>query len=264
MSTRIDILSNFYNQVDEDTRLIRTRQGQLEYAVTMNYIHRFTTSDSRILEIGAGTGRYSIALAKEGLKVDAVELLESNLDILKQNSKGIDNLKSYKGDATDLKIFKDNSFDITLVFGPLYHLYDKCDVTNAITEAIRVTKPKGVILFSFLSVFAIMYNNYCYGNWATGQVENFSKDYKVRHFKEQLFTGYDVAEFEELFKDMPVNWITTVGVDSVFEMIQHRPDFHFSEDDFAKFIDWYLVFAEKRELLGSASHLLYICRKKCN
>ena len=37
MKTRTDIVSDFYNQVkNEDTRLIRSRHGQLEHAVTMN------------------------------------------------------------------------------------------------------------------------------------------------------------------------------------------------------------------------------------
>lgn len=96
-------------------------------------------------------------------------------------------------------VLADNAFDVTLVFGPLYHLYEKEEVEKAIDEAIRVTKKDGIILFAFISVFAIMYSNYFTGNWGAGQEENFTQDYKVRHFKEQLFTGYDVAEFEDLF-----------------------------------------------------------------
>ncbi len=37
----------------------------------------------------------------------------------------------------------------------MYHLYEKDEVNRAIDEAIRVTKPNRVILFAFLSVFAI-------------------------------------------------------------------------------------------------------------
>ena len=118
-----------------------------------------------------------------------------------------------------------DSFDVTLVFGPMYHLYEAEDVNRAIDEAIRVTKPGGVILFAFISVFAIMYANYLYGNWAFGQKENFTEDGKTRHFKEQLFTGYDVVEFERLFEDRPVEWITTAGVDGLLEPIEKRPDF---------------------------------------
>ena len=262
MSTREEIISSFYNQVDEDSRLQKNRHGQLEYAVTMHYIHRFAASGSKVLEVGAGTGRYSIALAKEGMDVTAVELVEKNLNVLKQNSRGVDHISSFQGDATDLSRFEDEVFDVTLVFGPLYHLYDAADIHKAIDEAIRVTKKDGVILFAFLSVFGIMYANYLSGDWAEGQEENFTKDYRVKHFKEQLFTGYDIVEFEKLFEEKPVQWIATTGTDGLLEPIEVRPDFEITDQDFPAFVDWYLAFSEKRELLGATNHLLYICRKQ--
>ena len=228
----------------------------------MTYIHRYAPENAKILEVGAGTGRYSIALAKEGMDVTSVELIESNLEVLKANSKSLENLKAYQGDATDLSRFGDDTFDMTMLLGPMYHLFEAEEVHSAIDEAIRVTKPGGVILFAFISVFAIMYANYFYGNWAAGQEENFTNDYQVRHFKEQLFTGYDVIEFEQLFQKKPVEWITTAGVDGLLEPIEKRPDFSVSDEDFEALVQWYLTFAEKRELLGNTNHLLYICRKK--
>ncbi len=259
--SRQEIVSDFYNKYEEEGRLDRTIHGRLEYATTMNYIHKYASSDSRILEVGAGTGRYSIALAKEGMDVTSVELVEKNLEILKVSSKGLDNLKAFQGDATNLERFEDNSFDVTLVLGPLYHLYDKDDINKAIDEAIRVTKPGGVVMYAFISVFAIMYAEYFYGDWAAGQAENFTSDYKVRHFKEQLFTGFEVTEFEQLFEGKDITWITTTGVDGLLQPIEERPDFKMSEEDFRTMTDWYLAFSEKRELLGSTNHLLYICRK---
>ncbi len=261
-SSREQIISNFYGQYVEEDRLERSIHGRLEYATTMNYIHRYADKNSKVLEVGAGTGIYSIALAKEGMDVSAIELVQSNLDIMQKNGAGLDNLHSCQGDATDLGRFADSSFDLTLVFGPMYHLYEKEEVHKAIDEAIRVTKPGGIVMFAYISVFAIMYANYFYGNWAAGQEENFTEDYKIRHFKEQLFTGYDVTEFEELFKDKAVDYITTTGVDGLLEPIEHRADFSVSDEDFEALAKWYLAFSEKRELLGHTNHLLYICRKK--
>ena len=261
MSTRTEIVTGFYDQADEDSRLQRSRHGQLEFAVTMNYIHRYAAPGARVLEIGAGTGRYSVALAKEGMDVTAVELAESNLAVLRKNSEGVEHIRSFQGDATDLSRFEDQSFDVTLVLGPMYHLYDPEDVHKAIDEAIRVTRKDGVILIAFISVFGIMYANYLTGNWAAGQEENFTRDYSIRHFKEQLFTGYDIVEFEQLFEGKPVRRITTTGTDGILEAIEDRPDFEITDKDFPAFVDWYLAFSEKRELLGNTNHLLYICRR---
>ena len=261
MSTREEIVSEFYGKYNEETRLERSRRGQLEYFTTMEYIHRYAGRSSKILEVGAGTGRYSIALAKEGMDVTAIELTEGNLAVLRRNSEGIDNIRSFQGDAIHLERFADNTFDVTLVFGPMYHLYETGDVNRAIDEAIRVTKPGGVMIFAFISVYAIMYANYLSGNWAAGEEENFTKDYKTKHFKEQLFTGYDVVEFEDLFKDKKTEWITTAGTDGILEPIQENEDFSFTDEDFEAFKKWYLACAEKRELLGYTNHLIYLCRK---
>ena len=261
MSTRTEIISGFYDRADEDGRLQRSRHGQLEYTVTMRYIHRFAAPGARVLEVGAGTGRYSAALAEEGFHVTAVELVESNFLVLEEKSRTVDNLRAVRGDATDLGGFPDQSFDMTLVLGPLYHLYDKEEIDRAIDEAIRVTKKDGIIFFAFLSVFGIMYANYFQGNWAAGQEENFTEDYRVRHFKEQLFTGYDISEFEKMFESKPVRWVATTGTDGMLEPIEELPDFEITDRDFKAFVEWYLAFSEKRELLGSANHLLYICRR---
>ena len=260
--SRKKIVSDFYGQYLEDDRLTRSIHGRLEYATTMHYIHKFAECGSKVLEVGAGTGRYSVALAKEGMNVSAVELVQSNFERLQKNCEGLSNINAFQGDATDLSRFADSSFDLTLIFGPMYHLYEKEDVHKAIDEAIRVTKPGGHIMFAFISVFAIMYANYFYGNWKAGQDENFTADYKVRHFKEQLFTGYDVNEFESLFEGKDIEWITTTGVDGLIEPIEDRPDFSMSDEDFEALSKWYLAFSEKRELLGHTNHLLYICKKK--
>lgn len=263
---RVEMLNGLYGQIDEDIRLNRSRQGQLEYFITMNCIHRFLKDGDRILEIGAGTGRYSIALAREGFKVSAVELVESNIDVLRENSKDLTNIDSYQGDALDLSRFPDDSFDATLLLGPMYHLYEAADQHRAIDEAIRVTRPGGVILTAFLSAHAIICTNYLYDYCSTvdGLRENFDSDYNVRHFPEQIFTGFDICEFEELFAGKETDYITTVAVDNVLEIAERRDDFTMTDEDFKAFAEYQLQICEKREMLGNSSHLLYICKKRQN
>ncbi len=59
-----------------------------------------------------------------------------------------------------------------------------------------------------------------------------------------------------------MEWITTTGTDGMIGLVERRPDFVMTDEDFALFTKWYLHFSEKRELLGNTVHLLYVCRKK--
>ena len=144
MSTELE---KYYNKFCEEKRLTR-RHGKVEYITSMKYIHKYLEGKegARILDVGAGTGRYSVQLAEEGYDVTAVELVKYNLGILK--SKG-SSVKAYQGTALNLSRFASNSFDMVLVFGPMYHLYTMEDKIKALAEAKRVVKPDGVVLVSY-------------------------------------------------------------------------------------------------------------------
>ncbi len=145
-----DILTEHYESHDEEGRLL-SKHGSVEYITTQKYIHDYAKAINAksILEVGAGTGRYSIPLAKEGFDVTAVELVEHNLDILRQKLDGSEMLTAIQGNALELSRFADNSFDMTLLLGPMYHLFTLDDKKKALSEAVRVTKQGGYIFVSY-------------------------------------------------------------------------------------------------------------------
>ena len=153
-------LEEYYNKFNEEKRF-DSRHGQVEYRVSMKYIHMYldeaaariageeagaARSQVRLLDIGAGTGRYSVALAEEGYDVTAVELVRYNLGVLKKKASSV---KAMQGNAMNLKKLESDSFDVTLLFGPMYHLFGFEDKRKALHEAKRVTRPGGVILVAY-------------------------------------------------------------------------------------------------------------------
>ena len=140
-------LDEYYNKFNEDKRLTR-RHGIVEYTTSMKYIHEFIPADKKIkiIDIGAGTGKYSIALSLEGHDVTAIEPAAPNLGKLKAKKS---NVKAYQGNALDLKKFTENAHDITLLFGPMYHLISHEDKIKALLEAKRVTKPGGYLFVAY-------------------------------------------------------------------------------------------------------------------
>lgn len=257
------MLTKIYSKQTEETRLTRSLHGQLEFFTTMEYIHKFLKPGMKIIEVGAGTGRYSITLSKEGFDVTSVELVKSNLNVLKANAKGIKNIKAYQGDALDLTRFKDNSFDMVLVLGPLYHLYSKQDQERAIDEALRVCKKDGIVMFAFIPAHNFVYG---YGMDKDSSIidaikENFTEDFRPKQFPQQGFTGFEIADFKKLFKGKAFKPLALVSTDSIMDLEEERAGFHMNDEEFEFFKKYHLATCENPTMQGLSFHLLYIGKK---
>lgn len=115
-------LIDFYNNYDENSRLV-PKHGTVEFLTTMRYIEKYLKPGDRVLEIGAGTGRYSHALARQGYTVNAIELVEHNIEVFRKSTLADENISVIQGNALDLSAFPNEYFDITLLLGLM--LYNK-------------------------------------------------------------------------------------------------------------------------------------------
>ncbi|MBE5942116.1 MAG: class I SAM-dependent methyltransferase [Lachnospiraceae bacterium] len=253
-------LEKYYNKFNEDKRLL-SRHGQVEFITSMKYIHQcLEEMDSpKILDIGAGTGRYSVALANEGYDVTAVELVKYNLGILKKKQS---NVKAYQGNALNLKRFEDESFDLTLLFGPMYHLYTFEDKLKALQEAKRVTKPNGRILVAYCM------NEYCVLTYA----------FKENHIKECLEENRLTKDFHSLAEEKHLyDYVRLEDINQLNEaagLLRERiisPDGPsdymrpvlnaMDEETFQIYIDYHLSTCERMDLIGAGAHTLDILKK---
>ena len=62
MANREEIINDYYNKYDEDNRLVKDYAHNLEFVITKNYLDKTIKEGNRVLELGAGTGRYSLYL----------------------------------------------------------------------------------------------------------------------------------------------------------------------------------------------------------
>ncbi len=133
----------------------------LEYGVTLNFIRRDLPRSARILDVGGGPGRYTLALAEEGHAVELLDLSAGNIAFAetKAAALGIALASARQGDARDLSAYPDGSYDRVLVLGPLYHLVEREAQVRVIEEAVRVLKPGGLAFFGFISRYAAFHFN---------------------------------------------------------------------------------------------------------
>lgn len=254
-------LEAYYNKFCEEKRLIR-KYGQVEYRTSMKYIHEYLQEFDapKILDVGAGTGRYSVQLANEGYDVTAIELVKNNLGILKAKKSSV---KAYQGTALDLSRFKDDSFDVTLVFGPMYHLYTQEDQVKALQEAHRVTKPNGVILVAYcMNEYSVLTYAFKEGHVLESLKEGkLDETFHVRTTPADLYHYVRLEDIDAINALVDVERIKIVAADGpanyMRQLIQEMDD-----DTFEAFMQYHLVTCERKELLGASGHTLDILRKK--
>lgn len=255
-------LTQYYSNYDEEGRLL-SKHGSVEYLTTMRYIEKYLKPGMRILEIGAATGRYSHALARRGFAVDAVELVEHNIHIFREKTQPGERVSIRQGNAKDLNFFGDDTYDITLLLGPMYHLFTRAEQHQALSEAIRVTKPGGVIFAAYCGNDATMVQ-YCFGRGMLRE-ERYQKLVDFETFKAssdpaELFELYRREDIDALMADFSVERLHYVGTDMATNYMRDAVD---SMEDtlFDLYLRYHFSICERPDLVGASHHILDVFRK---
>jgi len=263
-------IEQYYNKFNEEKRL-DSRHGRIEFLITMKYIHKAieermkecgysSKEELHILDIGAGTGRYSVPLSEEGYDVSAVELVKYNLGILKKKNS---NVKAYQGNALKLKRFEDNSFDVTLLFGPMYHLMKEDEKVKALSEAKRVTKPGGRILVAYvMNEYAVV----MYGiaeNKLLESLENgtLSEDFHTTPDENSLYSFERIEDINRYNEAAGLKRELIISPDGPANYIRYYVN-QISEEAFMKFVEYQLSVCERQDLIGAGAHTVDILCKE--
>ena len=252
-------LINYYGKFNEENRL-GSRHGQVEFRVSMKYILDYLADikDAKILDIGAGTGRYSVTLANMGYDVTALELVKSNLGTLKAKKSSV---KAYQGNALDLSRFEDESFDLTLLFGPMYHLHRYEDKLKALNEAKRVTKKGGYIFVAYVM------NDYSVITYAFKEnhikecLKDLDENFHIIDSEDALYSQVRLEDINQLDLDANLSREKIFAPDGPSDYM--RPTLNaMDEESFEIYIKYIEAIAERQELIGASSHTVDILRKE--
>jgi len=256
-------LEEYYNKFNEEKRL-NSRHGQVEFITSMKYIHKYIRPDIqpeqfKILDIGAGTGRYSVALAEEGFDVTAVELVKYNLGILKQKNSSV---KAMQGNALNLKKLASDTYDLTLLFGPMYHLFGFEDKLKALNEAKRVTKPGGIILVAYcMNEYSVLTYAFKERHILECVEQNrFTEDFHTLSTRENLYDYVRLEDINALNKESNLARLQILSPDGPANYM--RPFLNqLSEEEFEWFLKYHLSTCEREDLIGAGAHTLDILQK---
>ena len=250
------LVQKLYKRCAEDERLTKSKANKVEFLTNVHYIEKYIRPGDKILDIGAGTGEYSLYFAEKGYQVSALELSEKNIEIFQKKISPNAPVDLAQGNALDLSRYDDEEFDIVLVFGPLYHLHNDNDKLQCIQEAKRVCKKNGKIFFAFISNDIII---------LTMQQQH--EDYLLRGaYDKNTFQLYDypfvfhtLERCRDILRAGNVCIQNEVASDGVSELLKDLLD-QMDEESYQQYIRYHLYLCEKKECLGMSNHLLFIGR----
>ena len=251
-------VNRIYDLFQEENRLTHSRAARVEFLTTVEYIEKYLRPGARILDLGAGTGAYSLYFAQKGYEIDAVELADNNVRIFQEKLTPELPVRLVQGNALDLSRYPSGSFDVVLCFGPLYHLHDPKDRDRCIREALRVCKPEGVLFFAFINHDAVFLSEL---SWRPDYFDTGDYDHETLRLEDFPFVFHTVPECREMLKKNGVHILHEVASDGVSELMEDRIN-AMTETGYRQYLRYHFYTCEKPEMLGRSNHLLFVGRRK--
>jgi SAM-dependent methyltransferase len=140
----------------------RSLVQQVKFEVHLHHLRQAIRSDDRVLEIGAGPGRFTQHLAQITPRIVVADISPVQLELNRQNAPKLGFEPAVERwvecDICELgPHFEDGEFDAVVCYGgPLSYVFDRA--TTAVHELSRVTKPGGVLLFGVMSIWGTVHH----------------------------------------------------------------------------------------------------------
>ena len=151
-------ISHYFDEFGmlEWDRLTSSPAGEISLALHVHYLKQFIQPGMRVLEIGAGPGRFTQILVELGVHVVVGDISPVQVELNRKMAceKGFeDGVESWHViDICDLSPISQGSFDAVVAFGgPFSYVVEKRD--QALAECWRVLRPEGVLVLSVMSLW---------------------------------------------------------------------------------------------------------------
>jgi S-adenosylmethionine-dependent methyltransferase len=259
------------NAENENIRLLNT-VTYIEYLSTMKLIDRYFPGKSKIIDIGAATGRYSIELSKKGYKATLVDISKVELEIAATifKTENIEPERIIHCDATRLEKINDDYFDCGLMLGPMYHVIDMKQRKMALSEFYRVLKKNSIGIIGYINSYGMLRSGiHDFPNWYfdSSKIKKmlFSHSYtaeKMRGFTECFWTIPKDAKNE--LQESGFNILSYAGAESIASGMIDTLDRMKQEkrDEYHNICIRASELCELENYRDCSDHLLFVVRKE--
>lgn len=256
-----------YENYKEEDRLSTNNARKIEFITTTRVLDELIDNFANVLDCAAGTGAYSFYLADKGCNVTATDITPRHIDIIR---KGLTekkyNMNTSVLDATDMSIFKDETFDIVLNMGPFYHLTTEEQREKCMSESLRVLKKGGLIVTAYIPRYyvfqfvAMSDRKYL----DAGLAKQLMQTGVLRHDDEKCFwtdTYYSTKdEMEQIYKMYGIEIVDHFAQDGLTPLFAEKVD-NWNEEEFRTWCDYHYSVCREESVLGASNHVIIVGRK---
>lgn len=255
-------IEKYYDGYQEENRLHKDNAHKIEFFSSLKFIKNTIPAGAKILDACAGVGAYAFNLADDGYDVTAGDIVENHVSAMKKlnnEKKTINNIVEI--DVLNLSQFDDNSFDAVLCMGALYHLKNANDRHQAISECLRVLKPKGIFIAAYINKYAKILKDIMNGLENIDIAMQILKDgYSAQEYEGETFYKTTPMEFEDEIREFSLEKLHHIGTDGIGYVISDKIN-KMTDEYFASWLEYHIKICEDPNILGYSMHGLYIAKK---
>ncbi|KAB8229060.1 class I SAM-dependent methyltransferase [Aspergillus alliaceus] len=291
--TDTQIVADWYNRnaaLEHD----RLNNCRLEFSISLKAIHQCVEllgeqRPLRILDVGGGTGRYAVELARRGHSVTLTDISESELNLAKSLATefGVTLEAIVTADARSIQvgskednpqsIFITSAYDLILCQGPMYHLLEESERLHVLCACASMLRPGGILAVAFVTRYAHL-RDIAQREPArlAEEFDSFYREYlsSGKYTRNPTMTSHHTSAegIRGLFHKADGQLRTRENVGLALTRILACEGFlggglagrlgDLSPGSYERWVDVVMQFAEDEGLLGNADHLLAIAERK--
>jgi len=256
-----------YENYQEENRLTTNNARKIEFITTAKALEKYIHSGMNMLDCAAGTGVYAFHYAGIGCNVTALDITPRHIEYINKKleetsytmTTGINN-------ATDLSRFDDNSFNIVLCMGPMYHLIETSLREKCISECRRVLKKDGILVIAYINRY------YIFPYLSTSDKKFLNMDLALKLVNTGTITHDDPncfwtdsyyatpEEMENLLAKYDLKILDHLATDGLSPFLKEKVD-SMNDDEFETWCNYHYLVCREKSILGASNHGLIIGRK---
>lgn len=225
----------FFREEDSIDRLTIAETHVIEHL-----LDKYLPKEGRVLDTCAGWGTFAFRFADMGYTVTAGDWIAEHVEKIKANPNSSKLAGTYCSSPRNLSQFADNSFDILISLGSVYHMRTKAERETFIKESLRVLTDGGYLIFSYMTPMAMTLGQY-FNAMRTYDANDRIKAYRKLATVEKshscdMFYGLTLEEMTDLSREYGLDIVSIASTYSMLYNMAGEVD-KMSDEEYERFLD---------------------------